>query len=235
MRELNVFIGYDSTQHEAYEVCKFSLIRRATIPLIVRPLILSNLQAQLHYWRANDPLASTEFTYSRFLVPFLARASSAEFAMFCDCDILWLDDIAKINYRNVISGDPLKAVHVVKHDYWPKESLKMQNKIQSAYPRKNWSSLMLFNLNHAALHKLTPIVVNSESAKYLHRFEWCADDEIGSLPKEWNWLEGWDDKPLIGTPHAVHFTRGGPWLGGEYEKCAYADLWRAERQQMLGV
>lgn len=230
MRALDVFIGYDVSQHEAFEVCKFSLTRRASIPLTVHPLILSNLRARSLYWRADDPLASTEFTYSRFLTPFLGISGNADYALFCDCDFLWLNDVARLMRY---AANPLTAVNVVKHDYWPKESVKMNGKLQSAYPRKNWSSLMLFNLHHRALSKLTPIVVNSESAKYLHRFEWCGDDEIGELPAEWNWLEGWNDPPLIGAPSAVHFTRGGPWLGGEYLRGVYADLWLSEQREMM--
>ena len=101
---------------------------------------------------------------------------------------------------------------------------------QTTYPRKNWSSLMLFNCDHPATRSLTPDVVNRQSGAYLHRMQWAADEEIGMLPVEWNWLEGWNKKPEQGTPKAVHFTRGGPWFVN-YRDCDYAELWLEERDQ----
>ena len=105
-----------------------------------------------------------------------------------------------------------KAVYCVQHDYRPKEKTKMDGAVQTVYPRKNWSSLMLFNCDHPSVRALTLDVVNRESGAYLHRMQWVADEDIGELPVEWNWLEGWNEKPASGTPNAVHFTRGGPWF-----------------------
>ena len=125
-----------------------------------------------------------------------------------------------------------KAVYCVKHDHRPTETTKMDGAVQTVYPRKNWSSLMLFNCVHPAVRRLTPDIVNRTSGAYLHRMQWVADEEIGALPCDWNWLEGSDRKPAQGTPKAVHFTRGGPWFQN-WRNVDYGDLWRTERDAML--
>jgi hypothetical protein len=222
-----IYIGWDSREPEAYDVAKFSLERRASIPVSVIPLKVDDLRARGLYQRDKDPLASTEFTYSRFLTPALAGYSG--WALFCDSDFLWLGDIAGLlDYTRA----PAKAVFCVQHDYQPKDTVKMDGAVQTAYPRKNWSSLMLFNCEHPSVRRLTPDLVNRETGAYLHRMQWVADDEIGALPVEWNWLEGWNQKPVQGTPKVVHFTRGGPWFA-RWQNVDYGDLWRAERDAML--
>ena len=110
----------------------------------------------------------------------------------------------------------------------------MDGAAQTVYPRKNWSSLMVFNCDHPTVRRLTPDLVNRETGAYLHRMQWLADEEIGALPVEWNWLEGWNEKPAHGTPNAVHFTRGGPWFEN-WQNVEYGDLWRAERETMSGA
>ena len=217
-----VFIGWDSREEIAYKVAKHSLLKRASIAVDVKPIKLDDLRSRGLYWRDVDPRASTEFTYSRFLTP--ALAGFAGWALFCDSDFLWLGDIAGL--AAYARGD--KAVYCVHHDYTPKESVKMDGAVQSAYPRKNWSSLMLFNCEHPSVRKLTAEVVNTESGAYLHRMQWARDDEIGELPVTWNWLEGWNEKPATGTPNAVHYTRGGPWFEN-WQNVDYADLWLAEK------
>ncbi len=221
-----IFIGWDSRESEAYDVAKFSLERRASIAVSVVPIRLDQLRAHGLYWRDEDPLASTEFTYSRFLTPFLAKYQG--WALFADCDFLWLADIADLaRYTSKTN-----ALYCVKHDHRPSETTKMDGAAQTVYPRKNWSSLMLFNCDHPTIRRLTPELVNRESGAYLHRMQWIADDEIGALPVEWNWLEGWNQKPTQGTPNAVHFTRGGPWFDN-WHNVDYGDLWRTERETML--
>jgi hypothetical protein len=220
-----VYIGWDRREPEAYDVARFSLLRRASVPVDVIPIKLDDLRARDLYRRDSDPLASTEFTYSRFLTP--ALAGYRGWALFCDCDFLWLGDIAGlVPYTQ--SG---KAVFCVQHDYTPKESVKMDGAVQTVYPRKNWSSLMLFNCEHPSVRTLTPDVVNRESGAFLHRMQWVADEDIGDLPVEWNWLEGWNEKPAAGTPKAVHFTRGGPWFPN-WTHVDYGDLWQAEFETM---
>jgi hypothetical protein len=222
---LRVYIGWDKREPIAYDVAKFSLERRATIPVDVQPIKIDDLRARKLYWRDQDPLASTEFTYTRFLTP--ALADFRGWALFCDCDFLWLGDIAGLGEFMKVP----KAVYCVQHDYTPKETTKMDGAVQTSYPRKNWSSLMLFNCDHPSVRDLTPEVVNRETGAYLHRMQWVADEDIGSLPIEWNWLEGWNEKPEKGTPKAVHFTRGGPWFEN-WQNVDYGDLWRAEREAL---
>ena len=219
-RSLNVFVGWDSREPIAYDVAERTLKEKASIPVSVTPIKLDDLVARGVYGRDVDPLASTEFTYSRFFTPWLAGFEG--WALFCDCDFLFLGDVAELlAYR-----DESKAVLCVQHDYRPTASTKMDGKVQTSYPRKNWSSFMLFNCAHPSTRKLTPELVNRESGAYLHRMQWAGDDEIGSLPTEWNWLEGWNEKPAAGTPKAVHFTSGGPWFSA-WQDVEYGDLWRA--------
>src|SRR5215475_14776918 len=169
-----IYIGWDSREPEAYDVAKFSLERRASVPVSVVPIKVDELRARGLYRRDQDPLASTEFTYSRFFTPALAGFKG--WALFCDCDFLWLADIAGL--ADYAHGS--KAVFCVQHDYRPKETIKMDGAVQTVYPRKNWSSLMLFNCEHPAVRRLTPDLINRESGAYLHRMQWAADTEIGS-------------------------------------------------------
>lgn len=214
-----IFVGWDSKEPEAYDVVAHSLCKHASIPLDIRPIKQTTLRDHGLYWRSPDPLASTEFTYTRFFTPFLAGYEG--WAMFCDCDFLFLHDIAKL-LQHV--KDERKAVYVVQHpDYTPHDRVKMDGAIQTSYPRKNWSSLMIFNCAHVACRLLTPATINRESGAFLHRLNWAKDDQIGSLPMTWNWLEG---EYKI---NAVHFTRGGPWLK-DYEDVEFAELWRLEKK-----
>jgi len=169
---------------------------------------------------------STEFALARFFVPLLAAKVGRRegWAVFCDCDFLWLADIAEL----LDSADATEALCCVQHRHEPLEALKMDGQAQTRYARKNWSSLMLFNLAHPAHERLTLETLNGVPGRDLHRFCWLSDDEIGALPMDWNWLEGSSPLGAAGElPRAVHFTRGGPWMAG-WENVQFADLWRAE-------
>jgi len=215
-----VFIGWDSRENVAFEVCRSSIELRNSSPhLGIGPLKQSVLRNAGIYARPNDALASTEFSLTRFLVPYLSGYQG--FSIFVDCDFLFTEDINSI-MRGV---DPAKAVHVVKHEYAPKSAVKMDGKIQHQYPRKNWSSLVVFNCAHPANQVLTPELVNTESPQFLHRFSWLEDDQIGSLSHEWNYLAGWYTD--LKTPKAIHFTEGGPWFE-EHEGCEFSKLWLLE-------
>ncbi len=223
---VNFFIGYDAKEDIAYRVCKNSLLKRASVNVKVTSLKLDELIAKKLYTRTIDPLASTQFTYSRFLVPKLMNYNG--WAVFCDCDFIFLDDVA--NLTNDL--DTSKAVYCVKHDYTPKEKHKMDGQKQSIYPRKNWSSFIIFNCSHPSTKNLSVETVNSESGAYLHQFKWCKDDEIGSLDERWNWLEGWTSNHNKLRPFAVHYTRGGPWFS-EWQDVEFADEWKKERDDYL--
>jgi lipopolysaccharide biosynthesis glycosyltransferase len=195
-----VFIGYDSSQHVASQVCEHS-IKKYNQHANVQLLDFKKIK---EYTRPRDPLASTEFTFTRFLVPYLTGYQG--WAVFCDCDFLWRCDVTGLFDLK----DNSKAVMVVKHNYTPKSNIKMNNKIQSVYPRKNWSSMILWNCSHPANCVLTPDLVNTASADYLHQFKWLSDDHIGELDRTWNWLAGYYHND---RPKAIHYTDGGPWLG----------------------
>ena len=224
---LRIFIGWDQREPIAYDVAKYSIEKRTSVPVEVQPIKLQDLVARGVYSRPIDPLASTEFTYSRFFTPYLAGYKG--WALFADCDFLFLGDVAELTRFN----DSSKAVYCVHHDYQPKEAVKMDGKVQTSYPRKNWSSFMLFNCEHPSTRKLTPELVNTESGAYLHRMQWAADNEIGEIPYTWNFLEGWYEKFKTGTPNAVHYTRGGPWFEN-WQDVDYGEEWRAERDEMEG-
>ena len=223
-----VFVGWDSREDIAYQVCRHSLLARASVPVTVTPIKQDELRADGHYTRPIDPLASTEFTYTRFFVPFLAGYEG--WALFCDCDFLWLADIKGL----IDLLDDRYALMCVHHDHRPPETVKMDGRKQTQYPRKNWSSLVLYNCGHPANRVLTPDVVNRETGAFLHRFQWLDDDLIGAVPETWNWLEGWCEPPAQGHPNVVHFTRGGPWFD-EWQDVAYGDLWLAEEQAVTAA
>ena len=220
------FIGYDSKEDIAYRVCKQSLLKKSSIEINILSLKLYELIAKKYYNRAIDPLASTEFTYSRFLVPCLMNY--AGWAVFCDCDFIFFKDVASL-FEN-LSND--KAVYCVQHDYTPSEKHKMDGQQQTIYPRKNWSSFIVYNCSHPSNKKLTKELVNSESGSFLHQFKWLSDNEIGALDERWNWLEGWTSKHNNEKPFAVHYTRGGPWFN-EWQDVEYADEWIKERDEYL--
>ncbi len=230
MADHSLFIGYDPRETDAYDVCAFSARRRSTVTLNIQPVKLEEVRAKGLYTRPTEirgnrlwdviseaPM-STEFAISRFLTPHLA---TSDWAIFCDCDFLWRDDIAKL----FALADPRFAVMCVQHHHMPPESTKMDNQLQLLYARKNWSSLMLWNVNHPSNKKLTVEMINTLPGRDLHRFCWLEDHEIGALPVTWNWLEGHSD-PAI-DPAVVHYTRGGPWFD-HMKNCAYAADWLAE-------
>jgi len=222
---LRLYVGYDSREDIAWQVCRHSVLQHASKPVEVTPLKLPELRAQGIYTRPVDTLGSTEFTFSRFLVP--ALAGYRGWAVFCDCDFLWFADIADL----FAQAQDRYAVMVVQHDYQPKEAVKMDGKPQAIYPRKNWSSFMIFNCDHPDVRRLTPAVINSESPAYLHRFEWVGDDAIGNLDLDWNFLEGEYPMPRT-TPRVIHYTNGGPWFE-QWQNVDYGDLWRRERDALL--
>ncbi len=224
---MRVFVGWDSREPIAYDVCKYSIERHASAPVDVRPIKLQELVEHGLYKRSIDPLASTEFTYSRFLTPHLAGFDG--WALFVDCDFLYTGDLAELWALR----DETMAVMCVQHDYQPTETTKMDGKAQTVYPRKNWSSMMLLNCGHPSTRKLTVEAVNTESPAYLHRMHWAEDAEIGAVDKTWNFLEGWYEKTET-PPKAIHYTRGGPWFEN-WRDVDYGDLWIAERDALVAA
>jgi hypothetical protein len=218
---MRIYIGYDKREAAAFEVCRRSIVRHLNGPRAVHieGIEISDLRARKVYWRDEDRLASTDFTYTRFLVPYLAGYKG--WALFMDCDMLVRGNVAELFE---LTRDWSKTVWCVQHDYTPKETVKMDGAAQTQYPRKNWSSVMMINCERA--RTLTPERVNAASGAHLHQMQWCKDEEIGALPLEWNWLEGWNTRAECPDPKIVHMTRGGPWFPN-WEHVDYADEWRA--------
>ena len=215
---LKVFIGWDSREQDAYDVCIKSLKEHASEELDIVPIIREALIETGEYYRPQPEAGSVEFTYTRFLTPYLANHSG--WALFIDCDFLFTKDVAEL----FAMANDKYALMCVKHDYVPRNAVKMDGQKQVSYPRKNWSSCILWNCGHPSNKALTKDIVSTESGAYLHRFQFLNDAEIGEIPLEWNWLEGEYDKPDT-PPAVIHFTNGGPWFEN-WQDVDYADLWR---------
>jgi hypothetical protein len=218
---LGIFIGYDPAESIAFYTLAHSIQRRASVPVSFTPVARSALKGV--YLRSRGPTESTDFSLTRFLVPWLSGFTG--WSIYMDCDMLCRADIAGL--ARAMQQQPEKAVLVCKHDYVPKSARKFLERVQTVYPRKNWSSLMVFN--NERCRSLTPDYVNSATPAELHRFAWLDDARIGELPLEWNWLVG----EYAHNPDAriVHFTIGGPWFEA-YRDCDYAGEWLAELESM---
>lgn len=215
-------IGYDHSESGAFYTLAHSIHRAASMPVSVSPVSLRNLQGILT--RDRDPLQSNDFSFSRFLVPWMMGYEG--WAIFSDCDMLVRDDPAKLWALR----DDRYAVMCVHHNHQPKETEKYLGNQQTVYPRKNWSSLMLMNC--ARLQMLTPEYVNSAAGLELHQFRYLEDAEIGTLPAEWNHLVGYDAH----DPEAklAHWTSGGPYFRG-YEGVEFADEYWAMRDDAAHI
>lgn len=223
---LPIFIGYEEREHEAYEVCKYSLeyqnqCRKETgtwawddYPDIIQ---LRSTEIK-EYKRDHGEPQSTDFTFTRFWCPYLCDFEG--FSLFVDCDFLFLAHPIEI-LKHI---DTRKAVSVVQHpEYLPKGDIKMDGIAQHRSKRKNWASLILFNNEHPSNKILEPDYLNNHLPGLdFHHLAWLDDSEIGSIPMEWNCL---DQYYHMENPKAIHYTEGGPWFGGEYYHTRYAQEW----------
>lgn len=218
---IRVFVGYDAKLPVLYNVLQHSIQVRSSRPVSITPIMLSQLSG-IHT-RERHPLASTEFSFSRFLAPFLSDYQG--WSIFIDNDMLVLDDIAKLwDLR-----DDRYAVMCTKHDHRPHEDIKFLGTVQTKYEKKNWSSVMMFN--NARCAALTPEYVNTASGLELHQFKWLGNDDlIGDMPLRWNHLVGYN--PPNPDVSLVHYTLGGPYFD-EHRDCEYAAEWFRERDHML--
>ena len=209
VQPLPIFIGYDPRERAATNVLIDSLYQHSSVPLAITPLVTPQLEAQGLFWRKRDPKQSTAFSFTRFLVPHLMGYQG--WALFMDCDMLCRTDIKALwDLR-----DDRYGAMCVQHEHLPGESVKFLGEVQSAYPKKNWSSLMLLNCSRCT--KLTPDYVNTASGLELHRFLWLGgDDAIGAVDAGWNHLVDVQVAPtastLDGDPCLLHWTLGGPWF-----------------------
>lgn len=249
-----IYVGYDPREDLAYRVLKYSALKHASGPLNIHPIRQDRLRRIGLYRRAwvlgssalpeprnQDDIwhrdqfdgrhFSTDFSFSRFLVPFLNRLEG--WALFMDCDMYFRTDPLELFRRY---NDPKYAMYCVKHDYNPAEKIKMYGNPQMRYPKKNWSSFVLWNCEHPAHNYLTVDDVNTKEGTWLHNFMWVEEQDIGALPEAWNWLDG--HSPADIDAKNVHFTRGGPWFRGlawepltEQDRIYEAE-WNALRAEM---
>lgn len=231
---LRIFIGYDSKEPIAFHVLAHSILTRTSWPVEIVPLTRQSVARIYNRERAANE--ATEFSLTRFLVPYLSDYRGL--SLFMDCDMLCRVDIADVMWS--VLAEQGKAVHCCQHDYEPKATTKFLGQPQTRYPRKNWSSFMVFN--NARCRALTPAYVSAASGLDLHRFNWLdlpyrdgkadvtpGQEAIGALPVEWNWLVG-EYRP---NPDAFiyHYTNGGPYFDA-YKDCDHADEWWAEYHRM---
>ena len=220
---IRVFIGFDTVETVSYHVLSHSIQARCSEPVSITPLMLTQLSGLMT--REHHNLQSTEFSFSRFLVPHLCDYQG--WALFMDCDMLVLDDMADLWKLR----DDNFAVQVVKHDHVPKETTKFLGQPQSKYEKKNWSSVTLFN--NGKCRALTPDFVNTATGLELHRYQWLDGDHlIGDIPHRWNHLVGYDETVPAGEVSNLHYTIGGPYFD-DYKDTDYAAEWFAEKDAML--
>lgn len=216
---IRVCVGYDPREAVVYHVCVNSIIRLSSQPVAVTPLALNNLAGYVERHRDG----SNQFTYSRFLVPQLMGWSG--WALYIDGDMLLRADIAELWSLR----DESKALLCVQHDYRTRLREKYLGAKNEDYPRKNWSSVMLWNCAHPANRRLTPEFVQQASGAELHRFTWLDDELVGALPKEWNWLP--DELGPNAQAKLLHWTLGAPCFQ-EFENAPMAQEWHQERRRM---
>lgn len=229
---INIFIGFDYRERAATNVLIDSLYMNASIPISITPLILSQLRNEGIFYRDRDPKQTTEFSFTRFLVPYLMNFKG--WAIFLDCDMLAYGDIAELWKKR----NDKYALICAKHNHNSTEDKKFLGEIQSSYPRKNWSSMMLFNCKKCK--KLTVDYVNNASGLDLHRFRWLDNDsEIGEVEKyKWNYLLGIDRKNderiFSKKPKLVHWTLGGPWFEKQSKsKDSFDEDWFIKRKKII--
>jgi lipopolysaccharide biosynthesis glycosyltransferase len=217
MKPIPVFVGYDPREAIAYHTCVNSIIRNSTSPVAIVPVALNLFEdyAETH----TD--GSNHFIYTRFLVPYLMDYQG--WAIFIDGDMIVRGDITELwNTR-----DYTKDAMVVKHDYKTRMKEKYLGSPNEDYPRKNWSSVILWNCNAMRNRQLTPEFVQKSTGAFLHRFSWIEDDRLGELPKEWNWLP--DEYGANPDAKLLHYTLGTPCFD-EFKDTPMNEHWHRERQ-----
>lgn len=248
-----VFIGYDSREPVAYDVAKHSIVKRTNGNVTVHPLKLSTMRELGIYTRPDDKLGSTEFTFSRFWVPYLMGYEGVGIFIDCDfvvnCDIMEMFDAAEKQFEN-----PDIAVALCKHDYIPREGAKMDGQTQHLYPRKNWTSSMVFRNDHPLNRRLTLPVLNDEknNGKFFHRLQWLSDstnddqnlleseEHIGAIPLDFNWLSGEYYPPQhlkagYSEPRIIHWTLGGGWFFSDLcWSYPFTEIWLNEVKEVIG-
>lgn len=241
-----IYVGFDEREKDAYEVLRHSILRYNQDYNVI-PLVQSALRRAGLYRRAaridsingkrvmvdetDGRPFSTQFTFTRFLIPALNQYDG--WALFMDADMMVRSDIGEL-FETYTFNDNY-AIQCVKHNYNPSKTIKMDGQIQQNYNKKNWSSFMLWNCSHPSNLKLTVDDANVKSGSWLHGLSWLKDNEIGSIDPSWNWLDDWSAEHI--DPKNVHFTTGGPWFP-EWEAkrksdIEYAGEWQALRSKIM--
>jgi lipopolysaccharide biosynthesis glycosyltransferase len=216
MKPIPVFVGYDPREAIAYHVCCNSIIRNASAPVAIVPVAL-NLFSD---YKETHTDGSNHFIYTRFLVPWLMGWTGR--AIFIDGDMIVRGDIVELYQSLELNKD----VAVVKHDYQTKQTEKYMGAKNENYPRKNWSSVIVWNCASYPNRRLTPEFVMASTGAFLHRFTWLADERIQELPPEWNWLP--DEYGPNPDAKLLHYTLGTPCFH-EYANTPQNDEWHRER------
>ncbi len=220
MHKIIFYVGFDQREAVAYHVFCQSVLEKSSQIVQFTPLAITTFA---NYEEVHKD-GSNQFIYSRFLTPYLNNFSG--WAIFADGDMVCNADVSELwDLR-----DETKAIQVVKHSYKTKQAIKYLGNVNQDYPRKNWSSLVLWNCGHAANKVLTPAFVSEKSGSYLHRFSWLSDDLIGELPKEWNWLA--IEYPENPAAKIIHYTLGTPCFK-EYSNTSMASLWHEHYQRAV--
>lgn len=217
---INIFIGYDNEEPIAFHTCVQSIFEYTSVPVQITPVIKSQLDV---YSRKRSDFESTDFSMTRFLVPYLSQYQG--WSLFCDCDFIFKSDLKELWALR----DESYSVMVCQHDYTPRKENKFLNQIQTNYSKKNWSSLMLFN--NEKCKSLTPEYVNTAVGLDLHQFKWLENEKsIGSIPLEWNYLCEEDNQVI--PPKGIHYTNGGPWFY-ETRETEFAADWKVIRNKAV--
>jgi hypothetical protein len=236
--EINVAIGYDPREDLAWRVARASLLAHTPPRLQVWQFTLDAVREAGVYKRptkkragqlfdviSNAPM-STEHALLRFWIPWAFKSGRA---LFVDGDVLFRADARQL----FAAANPRHAVSVVKHAQPAGLATKMDGQVQSDYPRKNWSSVCLWNLDHPAHARLTLHEMNTRPGLWLHQFGWLRDEEIGELPASWNHLVGVNEMVSRSAVKLAHFTLGTP----DMAACAdqpFADEWSEVARRASG-
>ena len=223
MQKLDIYIGFDSKiEPVAFHTCVQSIIEKSSIPVSITPLALNTLS---EYTETHKD-GSNAFIYSRFLVPYLNNFKGM--ALFLDGDMLVRSDVAELLWE----FEQDEAVKVVKHYYQTKHPIKYLGAKNEDYPKKNWSSVMLWNCGHHLNKQLTPKFVMEKDGKYLHRFQWLKypEEQVGKLDESWNHLVTEYDYDQ--DAKLAHFTLGTPCFNG-YQDCDYSEEWFDTYKRMI--
>ena len=209
---IDLAVGFDQREAVAYHTFVQSVIENASIPVRFMPLDIKSLKT----YNETHTDGSNEFIYTRFLVPYLMNFKG--WAIYADGDMICVEDIKKLwDLR-----DKKYAVQVVQHDYKTKVTKKYWGNKNENYPRKNWSSVIIWNCEHEKHKILSPKFIQNQTGSFLHRFNWLNDDEIGNIDKKWNWLamEYEEEKDI----NLIHYTIGTPCFK-EYSNGPFSSYW----------